>query len=142
MKAQKNVTTRAARQTLAKYEVAFRAGDSYALMQAIRKCANHDLVMPAWVADGYIRAFDRVHNYRAKSWDSVFGKPLPKGAQLSALRKKREKAAHVWNEVHTAHQRGIPIDDLLFADVGKKLGIGVSLTKKYYSDWKRRLRSR
>lgn len=140
MKVRRDLVLAQAREMLDKYERAFRAGDPYALMQAIRKCANQDLVMPEWVARGYIRAFDRVHNFRAKSWDSVFGKPLPKGAQLAALRKKREKSVHVWNEVQQRHQRGASIDDSLFASVGRKLGLGLTLTKEYYGEWKRRMR--
>jgi hypothetical protein len=129
----------AALHTLDEYERAFRAGDSYALMQAIRKCAQHDLAMPAWVAAAYIRAFDRVHNFRAKSWDAVFGKPLRKGTQLVAVRKKREKSVQVWNAVRAAHQRGRAIDDPLFATVGRELGIGLTLAKEYYSEVARRM---
>ena len=123
--------------TLEELRVRHEQGNAYALMLAIRKCANHDLVMPSWVSAGYIRAFDTVHNYRAKSWDEVFGSPLPKNAQLAALRKRRTKSIHVWNEVNERHQKGAPIDDLLFASVGKKLGLGVTLTKEYYAEWAR-----
>jgi hypothetical protein len=126
-------------QTLEEIRTRYENGDDYALMLAIRMCANHDLVMPEWVAKAYIRAFDTVNGYRAKSWDDVFGHPLPKNAQLAALRKKRMKAAKVWTEVNKRHKAGAPIDDLLFASVGKKLGLGVTLTKEYYAAWARRI---
>lgn len=118
--------------TLDEMRKQFKAGNKYTLMLALRKCANHDLPMPDWVSRAYISAFDQIHGYRAKSWDAVFGPPLPKGAQLSALRKKREKSIHVWNEVQ-ARGSAVPIDDELFAAVGRKLGLGLTITKKYYS---------
>ncbi len=132
--------------TLDELRKKFEAGEKYALMLALRKCANHDLPMPDWVSRAYIRAFDTVHNYRAKSWDAVFGAPLPKGAQLAALRKKRLKSIQVWNEVQSrlsARQRwnetesryksAVPIDDALFEQIGQKLGLGLTITKKYYA---------
>ncbi|MBK7745248.1 MAG: site-specific integrase [Betaproteobacteria bacterium] len=35
----------------------FEAGDGMALLAAIRKCANHNLAMPAWVADAFIERY-------------------------------------------------------------------------------------
>jgi hypothetical protein len=67
----------------------FEAGEKFALTRAIRNCAQHDLVMPEWVARGYIRAFDAVNGFRARSWDEVLGAPVPKGAHLDTLRKRR-----------------------------------------------------
>lgn len=130
-------------------EKRFDAGDRWALMLGIRKCANFDLVMPEWLACAYIKAFDTVNNHRVKSWDDVFGPPLTKGAQLSARRKKREKSVHVWNEVQShllaeqvwnektrQWESARPIDDELFTKVGEKLGLGLTLTKTYYTEWK------
>jgi hypothetical protein len=123
----------AALHTLDDLERRFSAGEKYALLQAVRKCANHDLPMPEWLSAAFIKAFDQVHTYRAKSWDEVFGTPIPKGVQMAALKKRREKSAHVWNAVQGARSQGIPVDDELFAGVGKKLGLGVTLTKEYYA---------
>lgn len=133
-------------------KIAFEGGDSFTLMRAIRLCANHDLVMPDWVRRGFILAFDKVNGYRAKSWDEVFGKPLPKGANLNALRKKREKSILVWNEVHRRLHTNkiwdkssktwkplVPIDDELFTEVGQQFGLGLTLTKEYYAHAKKRI---
>lgn len=123
----------AALHTLDELRQLFEAGNKYALMLALRKCANHDLPMPDWVSRAYIRAFDSVHNYRAKSWDAVFGPPLPKGAQLASLRKRRVHSIGVWNAVRGHKAKGAKIDDELFAKIGQKLGLGLTITKKYYT---------
>lgn len=141
--------------SLDEMKITFEGGDSFTLMRAIRLCANRDLVMPDWVQRGYIQAFDKVNNYRAKSWDEVFGKPLPKGANLNALRKKREKSILVLNQIQRRIGRNqildkttqdwksdplVSIDDELFRDVGIQFGLGVTLTKEYYASEKKRLK--
>ncbi len=113
----------------------FQKDDKYALMLAVRACANHDLVMPKWVATAYINAFDTVQNYYAKSWDDVFGKPMLKGANMEAKRKKRYLEFAVLNEVHSilsSESPKPPIDGHLFERVGQKLYIGKTLATEYY----------
>jgi hypothetical protein len=126
--------------------VRFERGDDYALAMALRICANNSLLMPPWVVRAYIDRFDAVHTYRADSWEALFGPAIPKGKHLAALRKRWEYSIAVWNEVsevqrtrNTKQQRkgGTPIDDLLFASIGKKLGLSVTLTKEYYAIEKR-----
>ena len=64
--------------------VGYEQGKKFALMLAIRKCANHDLIMPSWVGAGYCAAIDTILNYRSKDWNEVFGSPIPKNAHLNA----------------------------------------------------------
>jgi hypothetical protein len=108
--------------------------DKYYLMAAIRKCANHDLPLPAWVANAYISAYDKVFTAREKSWDDVFGNPYPKGAHLNAIRKKRKLKFAVLIEVNDILKMNPDksIDDSLFEQVGKKFNLGKTLTSEYY----------
>ena len=117
----------------------YEQGNQFALMLAIRVCANHDLIMPRWVGDGYIAAFDTILNYRSGSWDDVFGRPIPKNAHLSALKKKRNLEFAVFNEIVRIRQceRNScgaipPLDAWLFERVGKPFGIGKTLAEEYY----------
>lgn len=112
----------------------FNGGDKMALLAAIRICANHDLPLPPWTSSAYIAAYDRVLNCRAKSWDSVFGKPYPAGVHLAARRKRREKSFAVYNEVKRilASAPDTPIDEHLFERVGKPLGLGKTLAGEFY----------
>lgn len=112
----------------------FNGGDKMALLAAIRICANHDIPLPPWASSAYIAAYDRVLNCRAKSWDSVFGKPYPAGVHLAALRKRREKSFAVHIEVKRilASAPDTPIDEHLFERVGKPLGLGKTLAGEFY----------
>jgi hypothetical protein len=124
--------------TIERERARFEAGDRMALLAAIRKCANHDLVLPAWVAKAYIKAYDRVLTCRAKSWDdaTVFGKPYPKHAHLNALRKKRNLPLAVWLAVRRIldSEPNTRIDRSLFERVGANLRppIGHSDAAEFY----------
>lgn len=112
----------------------YEQGEKFALMLAIRKCANHDLIMPPWVATGYIAAFDTILNYRSKDWNEVFGSPIPKGAHLNALRKQRKLEYAVHNEIVRIRNSELnrAIDAELFESVGKQFNIGKTLAEEYY----------
>lgn len=132
----------AGRERIEKYRKAFEASaDSYWVLLAIRVCANHDLVMPEWLARAYIRAFDTVHTARAKSWDDVFGKPYPKGAHLSAVRQRMTLRWQVLNHVNDikAREPKTPTDAALFERVGEALGIGKTQAETLYYEAKRRV---
>lgn len=127
-----------AHQELKRLRGDFDAGDGIALMLAIRKCANHDLLMPEWVAAEYIKRFDLILNYEAASWDDVLGRPVPKGMHLDSLKKRRELKFKVYEAVLERTGPTLnptdrpPVDDGLFEAVGKELGIGKTLANEYY----------
>ena len=114
----------------------FDAGDNMALLAAIRKCANHGLVMPEWVSLAFIRNYDAVLSLRMRSWDDAFGRPYRKGMDLKAARFRREKRFHVWMEVNRRHLAGEAIDDQLFEAVGEALGMKKTLASQLYYEAK------
>lgn len=120
---------------------AFAGGDKFALMRAIRICANHDLPMPEWTSKAYIKAYDAVVNAREKSWDAVFGQPYPKGSHLSAIRKQRTLQFAVHNRISDVRKTdpAIAIDVDLFDRVGQEFNIGKTLAAEYYYAVKQRL---
>lgn len=111
----------------------FEAGDKNALLGAIRICANHDLVMPEWLARAFIKGYDKVLRHDVASWDDAFGRAFPKGKHLNAARKNRNKAPAVWLKVRQLHDegRGKAID-VAFEEVGKQLGLGKTQVSEYY----------
>lgn len=110
----------------------FEAGDKAALLGAIRICANHDLVMPEWLARGFIRGYDKALRHEVGSWDDAFGRPFPKGKHLNAARKKRSKAPALWMKVRKMHEAGRAIDDGLFEEVGEEFGLGKTQASEFY----------
>ena len=112
----------------------FEAGDEFALLTAIRKCANFNIVMPEWVASAYIARYDRVHFCQVDSWDKAFGRPYPKGVHVGKLRRRLELRFDVYNRIRKVLTRepDTPIDDGLFEKVGADVGIGKTFCKELY----------
>lgn len=114
----------------------FEAGDRMSLLAAIRKCANHGLVMPAWVAMGFIAGYDRVLKCETDSWDAAFGLPYGrrKRVQLAGMKRRRDLLFPVYRRVCELHEQGRPIDAETFAMVAEKLGSnGTEVGKLYYA---------
>lgn len=122
-------------------EQAFIRGNKFAMMQALRVCANHSLPMPDWLARAYIRAFDRVLKLQIGSWDDAFGRPIKKGTHLKRARKRNEAQWEVINRIREIQlaKPMTPIDEGLFERVGAEIGIGKTLCNKLYYSAKRRL---
>lgn len=115
----------------------FETGDQFAMMLALRKCANHDLPMPEWLSRAYIAAFDKVLNYHSGSWDEVFGKPLKKGQHLSTLRTKRTKTMPVYNRCVELVKNGHPKNRDLFRKVGEEFGVSRTIAENMYREVKK-----
>jgi len=58
------------------YKAAYEDGEKAALIHAIWFCCRHGCKMPPWLRIAFLRADYDVK----KSWDEVFGSPIPKGA--------------------------------------------------------------
>jgi hypothetical protein len=108
---------------------AFKAGDKMALLGAIRICANHDMVMPAWVATGYIRAYDKVLRARVGSWDEAFGKPFD-GKFMD--RRRTERNAMIVYLVDKALAAGDQITDAMDAVAEQKNVSRKTVENAYY----------
>lgn len=115
-------------------------GSGFAVLAAVRQCGTFGLPMPVWLSCAFNRRYDAVLNFRATSWDSPlsFGKPYPKGTNQQARRKARVLRFGVLNAVKEilATQPDTPINDALFARVGKSLNMGRTLTAELYSEAK------
>lgn len=85
---------------------AFEAGDKLALLGAIRVCANHDVVMPEWVATNFIRAYDRVLHTKVGSLDDAFGRPY-NGKWMERRRKVRD--SNIAAEIKKVMTEGAPV---------------------------------
>lgn len=64
-------------------------------LDGIAVCAMHDLVAPDWLARAYLRRYFAVRNCMIASWDDAFGRPVPKGRQLAAMKRDRKNRVRV-----------------------------------------------
>ena len=117
-------------------------GDNMALLWAIYLCAMNDFVMPDWVSKEYLRRFRKFLHFEEKDLGSAFGIAHPKGTQINALRKKRKNQIFIYRRVKELHQgdpKKYPIDEKLFATVGKEFYISGSTVRDYYYDFEKKL---
>lgn len=123
-----------AAETIERLRETFEAGDSVALLAAIRECARCELPLPPWAARAYIAAYDQVLNCRVKTWDEAFGAAFPKGANLNAQRKRRNLRFTVHHAVLSSIQRDpeTPIDAGLFETIGERFGVGKTEAENLY----------
>jgi hypothetical protein len=119
-------------------ESQFESGDGFALLAAIRVCANWGLTMPAWVAEAYITRYDQVLSCQAGSWDEVFGRPYPERSRLANMRQRRELRFDVYHRIRQilACEPTTPIDTALFEKVGAQVGIKKTLCAELYYEAK------
>lgn len=113
----------------------YRAGNARVIIEALFVCSLNSLPIPRWCEMAYLAAYRKVRQYKAKSWDDVFGRPHPKGTHLGTKRQEREKGWMVYRIIEKTKQDdpSTPIDGFLFESVGRKLGIGgKTLTEKLY----------
>jgi hypothetical protein len=112
----------------------FEAGDRMALFAAIRKCANHDVIMPAWVSTGFIQGYDRVLRCESSSWDEVFGLPYGtrKKSQLVGMKRRRDLRFEAYFAVRAMQKGGHTICVDTFRIVAEKLGSNAAEVGKLY----------
>ena len=117
------------------WQLAYEAGDTFAVLHAVAECAKHELVMPRWVIRGFLAPYRKVIHLDVGSLDEAFGTFLPKGAHLSAYRQAWEKGLPAFLEVKRQSAAGKAIDSGLFESIGKDMGLSGSKVRDYYYQW-------
>lgn len=129
-------------QELAETHKLYKSGQEEAIMEALYICTFNSLPVPLWLEMAFLNAYRKVRQYRAKSWDEVFGKPHRKGTHLATKRQEREKSLLVYYRIREIKESEpqTPIDGSLFERVGRELALGgKTLIEEYYYKWKNKL---
>jgi hypothetical protein len=120
-------------------EQRLRDGDKGALMDVLFYYIFRGLRIPTWVTVEFWKAYAKVHDGHASSWDDVFGKPWP-GKHLGDLRHRKELAMPVWERVEALRAKQ-PVDDALFEKVADEFdGMGKRQVKELYYAVKKGIR--
>lgn len=121
----------------------YKAGNDGAIIEALFVCSLNSLPIPRWCEMAYLKAYRKVRQFRAGSWDDVFGRPNKEGSHLAAKKDEREKGFKVYLRVREIKRKRNPppIDENFFAEIGKEFGISGSLANKYYYSWRKRINS-
>jgi hypothetical protein len=136
------------------------------IIEALYICSINSLPMPRWCERGYLAAYREVRQFKAESWDDVFGRPHKKGIHLDRAQLEREKSLGVYLRIKHVKEgnlfgnreqemvEGIPvrylngrikwfnpsaIGEKLFERIGKEFNVGKTLAEEYYYKWKIKL---
>ncbi len=131
-KALRKLEKKAAELSLSDCRKRYEAGDKAAILSAIRLCGRYKVIIPDWLNRAFHQATNKWYRYEVKELGEAFALTWPKGAHLHAMKKKRHYKCAVYLRVCELHDRGEPIDERLFAVVGKELAIGGSTARDYY----------
>ena len=122
----------------------YRTGNIKAIIEALFVCCLNSLPIPRWCENGYLSAYRKVRQYKAKSWDDVFGQPHPKGMHIAPKRQEREFGWKVYRRIQQIKKDhpSTAIDGALFERVGREFAIGgKTLVEEYYYKEKKGHRS-
>jgi hypothetical protein len=63
-------------------EERFNAGDKSALLYAIYHCLLMKRPLPEWLRAAFLHTYEARARFEIRSWDEVFGRPVPKSTHL------------------------------------------------------------
>jgi hypothetical protein len=110
----------------------YAQGKKSELLYWLHYCVMNNREIPAWIKEGLFKALEAAHSYKIRSWNEVFGPPVPKGRRLKTARRNQEIAFNVFGRVQALHKAGQPIGEILFEEVGKEFGIKKTLASQLY----------
>lgn len=107
-------------------------GNGDALLAAIMDVVHGRIPFPEWLAVEVAAAIRRYTHHHVSTLDQAFGVKRPAGYRRKAVRERLEKAAIVIHAVHDLNRAGYPIDENMFEEVGKHVGVRKTTASKWY----------
>src|SRR5262249_1963041 len=121
----------------------FEGGNKSALLYAMYHCLLLKRTVPEWLRLEFLHAYEAHARFEIRSWDKVFGPPVPKGTHLETEKRNAELRPFIIERVQ-ALKAERPIDKSLFERIARELRIkgvkGTTVSDIYYDDRSRELR--
>lgn len=115
----------------------FEGGGKWALLDAIYHCLLMKRPLPEWLRAAFLHTYEARARFEIRSWDEVFGGPVPKSTHLETKKRHAELRLVIIQRVE-ALKAETPIDKDLFEQIGEELGIsGTTVSEIYYDKDKR-----
>jgi len=121
----------------------FDGGENSALLYAIYHCLLLKRPLPEWLRLAFLHTYEAHARFEIRSWDEVFGRPVPKGAHLETEKRNAELRPLIIERVKALKGPKTPIDKNLFEEIGRKLKpplSGTAVSDIYYDERSRELR--
>jgi hypothetical protein len=117
------------------------AGDKSALLYAIYHCLLMKRPLPEWLRLEFLHTYEAHARFEIRSWDEVFGPPVPKGTHLEKKKRNAELRLLIIERVQALKAEN-PIDKGLFEKIGRELNPPLKATtvsEIYYDERSREL---
>src|SRR5215471_3458558 len=115
-------------------------GNKSALLDAIYHCLLMKRPLPEWLRLAFLHAYEAHARFEIRSWNEVFGLPVPKGTHLETEKRNAELRPLIIERVQAMKAQKKPIDKSLFEEIGMELGIsGTTASDIYYDERSREL---
>src|SRR5215813_3983964 len=98
----------------------FESGNKTALLYAIYHCLLLRRPLPEWLRLAFLHTYEARARFEIRSWDDVFGRPVPKGMHLETEKRNAELRPLIIERVQ-ALKAERPIDKGLFEEIGRDL---------------------
>jgi hypothetical protein len=119
-------------------ETGLEGGNKSALLYAMYHCLLMKRPIPEWLRHAFLHAYEAHARFEIRSWDEVFGPPVPGGTHLEREKRKAELRPLVLKRVR---ELDLPIDRGLFEKIGEELNVpGSTIDDLYYDERSRELR--
>jgi len=114
----------------------FEGGGKWALLYAIYHCCLVKRPLPEWLQFAFLDAYESAKGFKVKSWDDAFDRLHPKGTHVDKEKRHFELRYVITQRVEKLRSEKKPVDNELFDEIGKELGIGghTTVSKIYYEE--------
>ena len=124
----------------------FKAGEEWALLDAVDLCARSGTAMPLWLVDAFCERYVQWRLFRVKTLDEAFEVTRKRGMHIElAARREWLKPRVVLEVMRLRAEHNVPLGDGLFEQVGEKFGISRAAASEIYYDrenhWRTLLRT-
>lgn len=84
----------------------------------------------------FLDAYESAKGFKVKSWDDAFDRLHPKGTHVDKEKRHFELRYVITQRVEKLRSEKKPVDNELFDEIGKELGIGghTTVSKIYYEE--------
>jgi hypothetical protein len=119
----------------------FESGNKSVLLDGLYVCLELRRPIPEWLQQAFLKVFESVERCEIRTWEQVFGKPVPRGTHLRPRKRDAELPLIIIEHVEALKRAGRKVDKDLFREVGKEWGINATRASEiYYANRSRKLR--
>src|SRR5262249_25742418 len=88
----------------------FEAGDKAVLLDTMYWCLELRRLIPEWARIAFADAYEAAEQFKIRSWEEVFGRPVPKGTHLKPRKRDAALPSIIFEHVEALKRAGRKVD--------------------------------